>query len=124
MSEAARRHTQNTGSDSRAAGTSLLTVTGLAAIVGASSCCALPLALSALGLSGAWLGGLGHLAAPWQSWLLWAGLACIVVAATPLLRRPTSCAPDSLCRRPAFRRLILATCAVSLPLAGFVLWIG
>ena len=48
------------------AGASLLAAGGLAAAFGAASCCAIPMVLGSLGLTGAWLGGLALLVGPYR----------------------------------------------------------
>ena len=75
---------------------SLLTATGALA---ASSCCALPLALSVAGFGGAWLGGLSQLAEYRPHFLTAAALALVLSAFAPdwVLRNVGG-------RRPAIRR--------------------
>jgi mercuric ion transport protein len=54
---------------------------GLLAAFGVASCCALPIALSALGISAASLVGIGFLAAPYQRELLLASMLCLAAVA-------------------------------------------
>jgi len=60
---------------------------GLLAAFGVASCCALPVALSLLGISAASLVGIGYLAAQYQRELFYASAACLGVAALLLLRQ-------------------------------------
>jgi mercuric ion transport protein len=60
---------------------------GLLAAFGVASCCALPVALSLLGISAASLVGIGYLAAQYQQELFYAGAACLGAAAFLMLRQ-------------------------------------
>lgn len=82
-------------------------VSGLMALLTAS-CCALPIALSLAGLSGAWLGQLAWLA-PYREWLQAAALLVLAVAwALYLARRRTprvaGCHPEGVCASGSLRR--------------------
>jgi hypothetical protein len=68
-------------------GAVLFTVGGLAAAFGLASCCALPLLLTTIGVSTAWLGGVGLLAAPHRGVLLVIGALCLVGGAALLWGR-------------------------------------
>jgi mercuric ion transport protein len=95
----------NDRSQSRPAGTALLTFAGLAASFGAASCCGLPLVLSTLGIGTAWLSGLALLAAPNRLLLLMVGTVGLAGGGLLLRRqsRAAACTTDSLCARPVFR---------------------
>lgn len=62
-------------------------VGGLLAAFGVASCCALPVALSLLGISAASLVGIGYFAAQYQHELFYVSAGCLGVAALLLLRR-------------------------------------
>lgn len=62
-------------------------VGGLLAAFGVASCCALPVALSLLGVSAAFLVGIGYVAAPYQRELFYVAAGCLGVAAFLLVRR-------------------------------------
>ena len=62
-------------------------VSGLLAAFGVASCCALPVALSLLGISAAALVGVGYLAAQYQQELFYAAMACLVAAGFLMLRQ-------------------------------------
>jgi mercuric ion transport protein len=78
----------------------LLVAGGLAASFAAASCCALPLLLGALGVTGAWLAGLALLAAPYRPALLAAAVICLAGGGGLLLRHRRAgpaCAPGTVC---------------------------
>ncbi|TDW25242.1 MerT mercuric transport protein [Rhizobium azibense] len=56
----------------------LLAAGGIIAALGASSCCVVPLALLALGISGAWIGNLTAFA-PYQPLFVTAAIGCLAV---------------------------------------------
>jgi mercuric ion transport protein len=92
-------------------GALLLAAGGLAAAFGAASCCALPMLLGAIGISG--LGGIALLAAPYQPWLLLAAAACVLVGGGLLWRsRAAACPPRTACGRPGLR--LVTTLALTL----------
>jgi len=83
-----------------------LAVAGLAAAIGASSCCVLPLVLFALGVSGAWIGNVAVLA-PYQPYFIVAAVAFLGVGFFRVYRRPrTACAEGETCARPGSTRLV------------------
>src|SRR5690348_5047859 len=85
-------------------GALLLAAGGLAAAFGAASCCALPILLGAIGISGAGLGGIALLAAPYQRWLLLAAAASVLIGVGLLWRsRAAACPPGVACGRPRLR---------------------
>ena len=75
----------------------VLAASGLLAAFGVASCCALPVALSLLGVSAASLVSIGMLAAQYQRELFYAAVACLGAAAFLMLRRRRSvaCAPGA-----------------------------
>ena len=108
-----------------------LAVGGVAAAIGASSCCVLPFAFFVLGVSGAWIGDLTALA-PYQPIFLAVAAACIGLGFWRGYRRPVAadcapdcapdCAQDQWCARPGSQRLTkaalwAATALVALALA-------
>jgi len=99
-------------------GALLLAAGGLAAAFGAASCCALPLLLGAIGLGGAWLGGIALLAGPYQPWLLLTAATCLLVAGGLLWRtRRAACLPGAACGRPGLRLFTTITLALAAILA-------
>lgn len=99
----------NERSSTQPTGTALLTLAGVAAAFGAASCCGLPLLLGSLGLGTAWLAGIALLAAPNRPLLLALGTLGLAGGGFLLWRQwlGASCAPDSICARPAYRRTLL-----------------
>src|SRR5260370_41601332 len=76
--------THITSNSRQAAGDTARTVLaagGLLAAFGMASCCALPVALSMLGIGAASLVGIGYLAAPYQRELLLAATLCLAAVA-------------------------------------------
>src|SRR3546814_11270105 len=61
----------DSGETTRTNGAALLTLGGITAAFGAASCCALPILLTTVGLSAAWLGGIATVTAPFRDLLLW-----------------------------------------------------
>jgi mercuric ion transport protein len=80
----------------------LLAMGGLLAAFGVASCCALPVALSLLGISAVSLVGIGYLAAQYQQELLYAAAFCLGASAFVMVRqrRARSCAPGAVCASP------------------------
>jgi mercuric ion transport protein len=104
-------------------GAVLFTLGGLAAAFGVASCCALPLLLTTVGASTAWLGGLALLAAPHRGVLLIFGALCLAGGAALLWRQQrtaATCGPNGICTPPAIRALTLVGLLVGVAL----LWAG
>lgn len=94
------------GSADKSSGRMWLAVGGLAAAIGASSCCVLPLVLFALGVSGAWIGNVTALA-PYQPYFVVAAVAFLGVGFFRVYRRPrAACAEGETCARPSSSRLV------------------
>src|SRR5947208_5025096 len=76
---------------------------GLLAAFGVASCCALPIALSLLGISAASLVGVGYLAAQHQRELFYGAVICLAAAAVIMWRqrRTRACVAGAACARPA-----------------------
>src|SRR5260221_1377613 len=81
----------------------VLAAGGLLAAFGVASCCALPIALSLLGISAASLVGVGYLAAQYQTALFYGAAVCLGAAALVMWRqgRARACTPGAACARPA-----------------------
>jgi mercuric ion transport protein len=81
---------------------------GLLGALAASSCCILPLALFALGVSGAWIGNFTRLA-PYQPCFIAATLACLGYGYWLVYRSSTCvCADGEACARPLPNRIVEA----------------
>jgi mercuric ion transport protein len=80
----------------------VLAMGGFLAAFGVASCCALPVALSLLGISAASLVGIGYLAAQYQQELFYAAAICLGASAFVMVRqrRTRSCAPGTACTSP------------------------
>ncbi|GAB3627632.1 mercuric transport protein [Pandoraea terrae] len=78
-------------------------LTGAAAAIGASACCAGPLLLVVLGLGGTWGARLTALQ-PLQPLFVAASLTSFVLAFHRLYARPANCAPGEACSVSPVRR--------------------
>jgi len=86
-------------------GAMLFTLGGLAAAFGVASCCALPLLLTMIGVSTAWLGGVALLAALHRGLLLIVGALCLAGGAALLWRQQrtaATCGSNGAWTPPAF----------------------
>lgn len=101
----------------------LFTIGGLAAAFGVASCCALPLLLTTVGVSTAWLGGMALIAAPHRGALLIIAALCLA-GGTALLwrqqRTAVTCGPNDACTSPTVCVLTL----VGLLIGAGLLWAG
>ena len=77
---------------------------GLLGAVAASSCCILPLALFALGISGAWIANLSALA-PYQPIFTFLTVGLLGYGFWLVYRRP-ACAKTDACARPLSNRVL------------------
>ena len=84
----------------------LLTLGGIIGAVMAASCCVVPLALFAIGVSGAWVANLTRLA-PYHAYFIAATLACLG-GGYWLVYRSTkrACAEGEVCARPLPNRIV------------------
>jgi mercuric ion transport protein len=81
---------------------SFLAAGGLLAAFGVASCCALPIALSMLGISAASLIGIGYVAAQYQQELFYGAVLLLAGAAFLMWRqrRALACHSGATCARP------------------------
>jgi mercuric ion transport protein len=106
-----------------AIGMAFLTAGGLAAAFGVASCCALPLLLTTLGLSTAWLGGVAMTAAPHRELLLIVGAAALLGGTILLWRQQrvaATCAVGQVCMPKGIRIVTF----VGLIAGAGLLWAG
>lgn len=96
-----RVETGKSGSDQ--IGSGALLVGGLAAIL-ASACCLGPLALVALGLSGAWVGNL-TLLEPYRPFFIAGALVALFFAGRRIFHPVQACQPGEVCAMPRTRRV-------------------
>lgn len=82
---------------------SLFAAGGLLAALGVASCCALPVALSLLGISAASLVGIGFAAAQYQRELFYGAVICLGAAGFVMWRQRQArrCSRGAACARPA-----------------------
>lgn len=107
----------------RVQGAVALTLGGIAAAFGVASCCALPILLTAAGLSAAWLGGIAMVAAPYRDLLLWLSMLSLAGGALLLWRMQRSaiaCGSGRVCT-PGWLRLVLLSGVIS---GAILLWLG
>ena len=92
-------------SGERSALAKVLSIGGILAALGASSCCVIPFALFSLGVSGAWIADITALE-PYQPLFIVVALACLGGGFLHLRRRSrVACADGSYCARPASDRV-------------------
>ncbi|MBN8990581.1 MAG: mercury transporter MerT [Rhizobiales bacterium] len=86
-------------------GAALLSVGGILAALGATTCCVVPFALFIAGVSGAWIGNLTALK-PYQPLLVGIAIACLGFGFYSVYRKPKAddCAEGSYCARPSSGR--------------------
>lgn len=108
--------------------TTLLSIGGILAALGAATCCVVPFGLFFAGVSGAWIGNLTALK-PYQPLFLALAAVCLGTGFYFDYRKPKAaeCAEGSYCARPSSRRLtkiglwittILVVAAVGFPYAA------
>ena len=84
----------------------LVAAVGMLGALAATSCCIVPLVLFALGIGGAWIGGLATLA-PYQPYLLALTAAFLGVGYYFVYRRPkVACEDGRACTRPLPTRIV------------------
>ena len=96
---------------------------GLLAAFGVASCCALPVALSLLGLGAAWLVGIGVLAAQYQQELLFGAVFLLAGASVVMWQQRRACASDRRCARPALDWLSTGAILLAIGLLALTFWI-
>ena len=86
----------------------LASMGGIAAALGAASCCIIPFALFTLGVSGAWIANLTALE-PYQPVFAAVALALLGYGFYLVYRKPkVACADDAYCAKPSSGRLAKA----------------
>jgi len=85
-------------------GVRLLSLGGIAAALGAASCCVIPFALFSLGVSGAWIGDLTALE-PYQPLFAAIALGFIALGAWRLRRRAAIACAEGYCATPRADRI-------------------
>jgi mercuric ion transport protein len=86
--------------------TTLLSVGGILAALGAATCCVVPFALFFAGISGAWIGNLTALK-PYQPLFVALAVGCLGAGFYFVYRKPkaSECVEGSYCARPSSRRM-------------------
>ncbi|SKA25530.1 mercuric ion transport protein [Enhydrobacter aerosaccus] len=94
------------------------------AAFGVASCCALPIALGALGISSAGLFAIAELVGPYQLYVLAAAVICLL--GTVLLlwrqRRARACGVAGPCSRPVLDRFTYVTVVLAFGLLALTFW--
>ena len=103
----------------------VLATGGLLAAFGVASCCALPIALSLLGISAASLVGVGYLAAQYQTELFYGAVISLAAAGFVMWRqrRARVCTPGAVCARPVLDWSIKIAFGVAIALLALTFWI-
>jgi mercuric ion transport protein len=103
---------------------SLFTVAGIAAAIGASACCILPLVLFALGISGAWIGSLVALE-PYKPYFIAAAILSLGFGFYKVYSKPKveACEEGSFCAHPDSDRINKISLWLAAMLVGLaILW--
>lgn len=101
----------------------LLVAGGIAAAFSVASCCALPILLTAAGLSTGWLGGIALAASPYRTLLLCLSALFLIGGAILLWRQQRAamtCGPDGVCTPRPVRAVLF----IGLLLGAILLWLG
>jgi mercuric ion transport protein len=103
----------------------VLAAGSLLAAFGVASCCALPIALSLLGISAASLVGIGFAAAQVQRELFYAAVTLMAAAAVVMWRqrRARAGAPGAVCARPLLDWASRLAMVLAVGLLGLTFWI-
>lgn len=103
----------------------VLAAGGLLAAFGVASCCALPIALSLLGISTASLVGVRYLAAQYQQELFHGAVICVGAAAFIMWRQRQAllCPPGTACARPALDWSSKIALVLAVGLLALTFWI-
>jgi mercuric ion transport protein len=110
----------------RAAAKTTLATGALFAAFGVASCCALPLALGALGIGASALLGVAMMVGPYQREVLAAAVVCLL-GATLLMwrrRRARACGVADASRRPVLDCFARIAVALAVGLLALTFWIG
>lgn len=94
---------ESTMSDHATATSNRSLIAAVLAAVGASTCCAGPLVLLTLGISGSWIGNLSRVE-PYRPLFIAITVAFLGLAFGRLYLNPAPCAEGSVCALPATRR--------------------
>lgn len=110
---------------SRDVAKTVLSAGGLLAAFGVASCCALPIALSLLGIGAASLVGVGYLAAQYQQELFYAAAVCLGASALIMVRqqKARSCAPGAACANPVLGWASRTALVLAIGLLVLTFWI-
>ena len=101
----------------------VLAAGGLLAAFGVASCCALPVALSFLGISAASLVGIGYLAAQHQRELLYGAVICLAAAGFIMWRQRQARPPGAACTRPVMDWSSKIAVLLAIGLLALTFWI-
>ncbi len=102
----------------------LFTVAGIAAAIGASACCILPLVLFSLGISGAWIGNLVALE-PYKPYFIAAAILFLGFGFYKVYSQPKAeaCEEGTFCARPDSNRINKISLWLATILVGLaILW--
>ncbi|MBI2716985.1 MAG: mercuric reductase [Rhizobiales bacterium] len=112
------------GEAGRDAATTTLATGALLAAFGVASCCALPIALGALGIGSAGLFGIAALVGPYQLSVLAAAVICLLGAAvlTWRQRHARACGAAGPCRRPILDRITQVALVLAFGLLALTFW--
>jgi len=119
---AVRRLLSDRGADTAK---TLLAAGGVLAAFGVASCCALPIALSLLGIGSASLVAIGYFTAQYQQALFYIAAACLGAAAIIIVRqrRARTCAPGTACTSRVLDWVSRIALTLAIGLLSLTFWI-
>ncbi len=107
----------------RDAAKATLATGALLAAFGVASCCALPIALAALGIGSAGLFAIAVLVGPYQFYVLAAAVFCLLGSAVLMRqRRARTCGTAGPRRRPILDRITLVALVLAFGLLALTFW--
>lgn len=120
-----RNSTLRSSEKGRDTAKTMLAAGGLLAAFGVASCCAIPIALSLLGISAAFLVGVGYLAAQYQQELFYGAVICLGAAVFIMWRQRQArlCAPGATCSRPTLDWTSKIALVFAVGLLALTFWI-
>lgn len=103
----------------------MLATTGLLGAFGVAACCALPVALAAIGLGSTALLGIAVAVGPYQLAVLAGALACLLAAGLMLWRqrRTRACRAGTACAHPILNRVSTLAIGFAVLLLALTFWL-
>ena len=107
----------------RGAAKTVLATTGLLGAFGVAACCALPIALAAIGLGSSALLGVAQVVGPYQHAVLVGAVVCLATAGGLLWRQRRAHDCGAACRRPVLDHVSMLTIGFAVLLLALTFWL-